>query len=74
MYELNQCFKYNCLNCKSILERMTIAQPDDVLDCYSCRPKAEVKFIVDGAPTGFVVGGVSNKAGFSKGKVFNGTL
>lgn len=68
---------YKCLNCNAVQCKMSDIPVEDVAKCRSCLKKEDdiknpVKFIVDGAPTGFVKGGVSNKAGFSTGKIFNG--
>lgn len=77
MYSSYLCFNYKCLNCNETRTRMAEEQPDDIAKCVSCVKKDDdilnpVKVVFDGAPCGFVTGGSSNKAGFSKGTVFNG--
>lgn len=77
MFSSFLAYDYMCLNCNKKQTKMADNQPDDVDNCTSCLKKAydlanPIKHVYDGAPTGFVKGGVSNKAGFSKNKVFSG--
>ncbi len=64
-----------CSTCKTNVEIMREETPENFV-CSPCVLKDSMKgmkgVVLDGAPAGFVHGGVSNKAGFSSGKTFSG--
>lgn len=72
MFNTFQCYTYKCLGCQTFHKKMDINQPEDMKDCEKCQVKEPIRFVLDGAPSGFVKGGTSNKAGITSGKVFNG--
>lgn len=72
MFNTYQIYSYKCIGCQTIRQKMDTEQPSNSVDCEKCKPKDTIRFTVEGAPSGFVRNGSSNKAGFSKGKVFNG--
>lgn len=74
---MRMCEKRTCTGCtKEIEGYFDSTNPVESFKCHQCRhpenypdpnrPKKEI----DGAPAGFVRGGISNRAGFSTGKVF----
>lgn len=72
-----QIYVISCKACHKTVETMNEAHALDA--AFSCTPCQVIQArgdkalkTIDGAPAGYVHGGVSNKAGHSSGKVFKG--